>query len=221
MLAQSDVEQKSPDARMLRDVGNRISKEADRPDFDWSYALISDSSINAWCLPGGYIGFYTGILPVLASEAGMSFVMGHEVGHATARHGAERMSQQLGVVGGLGVLDIFLSGSGKLSEQQRGLIMAAAGLGAQYGVILPFSRSHEKEADVIGMMYMAGAGYPPPESIAVWERMEALTGGSSAAFLSTHPSFDARKENQREWMPEAKKRYKRNAIERDTRTSIW
>ncbi|HMV67510.1 MAG TPA: M48 family metallopeptidase [Myxococcota bacterium] len=221
VLAESKVIKKSSDVEVLTKVGKRIAKIADQPDYAWSYALIDSEEANAWCLPGGYIGFYTGILPVLENEAGMAFVMGHEVGHAVAHHGAERMSEQLAVAGGLGLLDAFLSGSGKVTEQQRGLIMAAAGLAVQGGVILPFSRTHEKEADVIGMMYMADAGYPPGESMALWDRMSAMVGKGPPAFMSTHPSFDARKENQQEWLPEAKKRFARHKLDYDTRATVW
>lgn len=221
VLAESKVQKGGKDAEILDKVGRRVSKVADQDDFAWDYSLIVSPDINAWCLPGGYIGFYTGILPVLQSEAGMSFVMGHEVGHAVARHGAERLSQQLALTGGLTLIDMFLSGSGKVSQEQRGMIMAAAGLGAQFGVVLPFSRNHEKEADIIGLMYMAEAGYPPAESIKVWDRMEAITGKGGPAFLSTHPSYENRQENQAEWMPEAKKRYQRHAIDYDTRAAVW
>jgi predicted Zn-dependent protease len=221
MLGEAKVQRSGENAALLSKVGGRIAKVADEPNFEWSYALIVDEQMNAWCLPGGYIGFYTGILPVLQNEAGMAFVMGHEVGHAIAKHGAERMTQQLGVTGALALIDMVLSGSSKVSEQQRGTILGALGVGAQFGVLLPFSRAHEKEADTIGMMYMAGAGYPPAESIKVWERLEALAGKSGPALLSTHPSFDARKENQQEWMPEARKRYERNQLKYDTRALLW
>lgn len=222
LLAEVKVVQKGSDANVLRKVGDRIASVADQPDFDWQYRLINDAQINAWCLPGGYIGFYTGILPVLRSEAGMSFVMGHEVGHAVARHSAERMSQQLGLSAVLGALDVVLSGSGKVSEQQRGTIMGALGVGAEFGVLMPFGRSHEKEADIIGMMFMAEAGYPPAESMKVWTRMEELTGGGPPAFLSTHPSFAARKDNQQEWLPEARKRFQRNRRSgEDTLAQLW
>lgn len=221
VLAESKVEKKTADAEVLTRVGKRISTVADQPDYDWSYSLIVSEEANAWCLPGGYIGFYTGILPVLENEAGMAFVMGHEVGHAVAHHGAERMSEQLAVMGGLSLLDIFISGNGKMTEEQRGLIMAAAGLAGQGLVILPFSRTHEKEADIIGMMYMADAGYPPGESMAVWDRMAAMAGKGPPAFMSTHPSFEARKENQQDWLPEAKKRYTRHKLDADTRATLW
>lgn len=221
VLAESQLQKKTPDNEVLRRVGGRISKVADEPNYDWSYAMIVSDEANAWCMPGGYIGFYTGILPILENEAAMAFVMGHEVGHAVAHHGAERMSEQVGVMGGLAVLDIFLSGSGKLSEQQQGTIMAAAGLGAQYGVLLPFSRTHEKEADVIGMMFMSDAGYPPAEAMVVWDRMESAVGKGPPAILSTHPSFENRKQNQSDWLPEAKKRYARSKLDYDTQATLW
>lgn len=221
ILAQSTVTKKGADVDKLRQVGRRISTAADQPDYAWQFNLLADDVVNAWCLPGGYIGFYSGILPVLRSEAGMGFVMGHEVGHALARHSSERMSQQLALAGGMTVLDIFISGSGKVTEEQRALILAGVGLGAEVGLSLPFSRTHEKEADVIGLMLMAESGYPPGESIAVWDRMEEVSGGSPPVFLSTHPTYQARQDNQKEWMPEARKRFKRNRLERDTRLILW
>jgi predicted Zn-dependent protease len=221
MLTSSKLVPRGADVDTLKRVGGRVSKVADQPDFDWQYALIQSQEINAWCMPGGYIGFYTGILPVLQNEAGMGFVMGHEVGHAVAHHGAERMSEQLLLVGGLAGLDVFLGGATKVSPEQRALIMAAAGGVAQLGVILPFSRAHEKEADTIGLMLMSEAGYPPAESIRVWDRMAAATGSAPPAFLSTHPSNAARQDNLQEWMPEAKKRFLRNKTGGGMLEPIW
>lgn len=222
MLQGKSLQTAGQNHEVLTRVGGRISRVADKPSFDWQFRMIEEPEVNAWCLPGGYIGFYTGILPVLRNEAGMSFVMGHEVGHATAKHGAERMSQNLALVGGLGVLELYLSGKEKLSDEQRGLVLGALGVGAQVGVLLPFSRAHESEADVIGLMYMAGAGYPPAESIEVWDRMAQLTGkGAVPTFLSTHPSHDKRQDNLREWMPQAMKRYERNRLGGDMLEAIW
>lgn len=223
MLSGQKLEKSGDDFEKLKAVGKRISKVAQRPDFKWRYALIEDKdTINAWCLPGGKIAFYTGILPVLQNEAGMAFVMGHEVGHATARHGAERLSQQLTVLGGLAGLSIYLDRRTEMKEEQRNLLLAALGVGAQVGVLLPFSRKQEKEADVIGMMYMAGAGYPPSEALKVWNRMEEAAGGASLpAFLSTHPSNDQRKGNLKDWVARAEKRYQRNRLSQDTTTALW
>ena len=152
----------------------------------------------------------------------MAFVMGHEVGHAKAHHGAERLTQQLALVGGLTALDAYINGRSKLNDEQRQLVMAALGVGAEVGVVLPFSRTQESEADVIGMMLMAGAGYPPGEAIQIWDRMDKATGGAQTpAFLSDHPSSDKRQANLRQWLPQAKKRYERNKLGYDTKRPLW
>lgn len=217
------VSQKGETSDTIEAVGKRIAKVTKETDYKWEFALIKDdSTINAWCLPGGKVAVYSGLLPVVKNEAGLAFVVGHEVGHATARHSAERLSQQIAVIGGLVGLNAYLSKKSDLSSEQRAIVLAALGIGAEVGVILPFSRLHESEADVIGMMYMASAGYPPKESIAVWDRMERAAGGSSLpAFLSTHPSNENRQANLRDWMSKAKKRYERNALKRDTQANLW
>jgi len=216
------VTRKGEDADTLRSVGDRISKVANRPDYAWRYALIDEPDVNAWCLPGGYIGFYTGVLPVLKNEAGMAFVMGHEVGHAVAHHGGERLSQQLAILGGLAGVGLYLEGKEKLTDTQRGIILGALGAGAEVGIALPFSRKHESEADAIGLMFMAGAGYPPDESIKLWDRMTQIVGPQKIpTFLSTHPSNEKRQKNLREWMPKAKKRFERNRLSHDTLKTLW
>ncbi|MCB9777946.1 MAG: M48 family metallopeptidase [Alphaproteobacteria bacterium] len=211
------------DATLLREVGQRIATVADQPKYDWEFTLVDDEeTINAWCMPGGKIAFYTGILPVLKHEAGMSFVMGHEVGHATAHHGAERLSQNLSLVGGLAGLYLFLDKKTELKTEQKATIVAALGAGAAVGVILPFSRAHEREADAIGVMYMARAGYDPDESLGLWDRMEELSGGSKVpVFLSTHPSHEKRKEKLKEWLPKARKKYERSKLSGDRSKTLW
>ncbi len=226
MLSGAPLDKKSTNHTTLRNVGKRISKVADKPKYKWQYNLIKDDdTLNAWCLPGGKIAFYSGILPVLQNEAGMAFVMGHEVGHATAHHGAERLSQQLALLGGMGGLYLYMDRKTDLNDTQRGMILGALGVGAEVGFILPFSRKHEREADIIGMMYMARAGYPPDESIEVWSRMQQQSGRSVVPqFLSTHPSNRQRKDNLREWLPQAKKRFQRNrrdASESSAQRKLW
>lgn len=226
MLAGVRLERRTGSDSTLKQVGKRISRVADKPRYSWQYKLIKDdNTVNAWCLPGGKIAFYTGILPVLQNEAGMAFVMGHEVGHATAHHGAERLSQQLAVLGGLSAVYLYMERDTELNETQKGVILGALGVGAQVGFVLPFSRKHEKEADTIGMMYMARAGYTPEESIQVWTRMQRMTGGGGVPqFLSTHPTNRNRKKNLQEWLPQARKRYernKRNDSEDATGTVLW
>ncbi|MFT5585045.1 MAG: putative Zn-dependent protease [Cognaticolwellia sp.] len=223
-LAEEKVAKGTENAKVINSVGKKIAKSADQPKFDWQFKLLQNSeSINAWCLPGGKIAVYTGLLPVVESEAGLAFVMGHEVGHATAHHGAERLSQQLAVLGGMGALYLYLDNKTEMTPQQMAVISAAAGAGAQVGYVLPFSRLHEKEADVIGMMYMAKSGYPPQEAPLVWDRMEAATGGGQLSILSTHPTNKDRKKNLNEWMPNAKKRYKRNKgkVKGDSTAQLW
>jgi predicted Zn-dependent protease len=223
MLGQVNLDRKSNDAKVLKKVGKRISRVARKPSYRWRYALIDDDdTLNAWCLPGGKIAFYSGILPVLQNEAGMSFVMGHEVGHAMAHHSAERMSQQATVLGGLTAMYLYMDNKTSLPDEAKNMLLAALGIGIEVGVLLPFSRKHEKEADVAGLMYMARAGYPPEESVDVWTRMGKAAGSSAMpSFLSTHPSHKQRKKNLREWMPSAKKRFGRNALSRDTQITLW
>lgn len=181
------------------------SKYADMAkQFQWEVTVIKDDkTMNAFALPGGKIAVYTGLFPVAKTEAGLAAVMGHEVVHALARHGAERMSQGQLTNAALQVAGVAMgaSGSSPLLSQAA---MAALGAGAQVGVLLPFSRSHESEADYIGILLAADAGYDPRESVHLWERMEQLSGGGGPAeFLSTHPGHDTRIQQLKKWMPEA------------------
>lgn len=172
--------------------------------FQWEVTVIKDDkTANAFALPGGKMAVYTGIFPIAKTEAGLAAVMGHEVVHALARHGAERMSQ--GQVAKIG-LQVVGAAVGMSSENPAlsQATMAALGAGMQVGVLLPFSRKHESEADFVGILLAADAGYDPRESVALWERMAQVSGGGGPAeFLSTHPSHDTRIEQLKEWMPEA------------------
>ena len=180
--------------------------------FQWEVSVIKDDkTANAFALPGGKMAVYTGIFPMAKTEAGLAAVMGHEVIHALARHGAERMSQGqvtntlLQVAGAA----IGMSGGNPMLGQAT---MAALGAGAQVGVLLPFSRKHESEADYVGILLAADAGYDPRESVSLWERMgQATGGGGTSEFLSTHPSHDTRIEQLKKWMPEAMVIYQKRA----------
>lgn len=195
----------------VKRVATRIIEAAKRSkyaemaqQFQWEVTVIKDDrTMNAFALPGGKIAVYTGIFPVAKTEAGLAAVMGHEVVHALARHGAERMSQGQLTNAALQVAGaaIGMSGGDALLSQAA---MAALGAGAQVGVLLPFSRAHESEADYIGILLAADAGYDPRESVQLWERMEQLSGGGGPSeFLSTHPGHETRIEQLQEWMPEA------------------
>ena len=172
--------------------------------FQWEVTIIKDDkTANAFALPGGKMAVYTGIFPMAKTEAGLAAVMGHEVVHALARHGAERMSQGQLTNAGLQIVGAAAgaAGGGGMLGQAA---MAALGVGAQVGVLLPFSRKHESEADYIGILLAADAGYDPREAVALWERMEQISGGGAPSeFMSTHPSHETRITQLKKWMPEA------------------
>ena len=193
-------------ARIIEAAKN--SKYAERArQFEWEVTVIKDDkTMNAFALPGGKIAVYTGIFPVAKNEAGLAAILGHEVTHALARHGAERMSQGLLAQLGLEAASIALgSGTNPAVGQAT---MAALGLGMNVGVLLPFSRAHESEADHIGLLLAAQAGYDPVEAIHVWERMERLSKGQPPEFLSTHPGHGTRIKQLQEWMLEAMSYYR-------------
>jgi len=171
--------------------------------FQWEVMVIKDDkTANAFALPGGKMAVYTGIFPMAKTEAGLAAVMGHEVVHALARHGAERMSQGQLTNAGLqiaGAAAGATGGGGMLGQAA----MAALGVGAQVGVLLPFSRKHESEADYVGILLAADAGYDPREAVVLWERMGQMSGGAPSEFLSTHPSHETRITQLKKWMPEA------------------
>jgi predicted Zn-dependent protease len=195
----------------VRRVAARIIEAAKRSkyaemanQFQWEVTVIKDEkTMNAFALPGGKIAVYTGIFPVAKTEAGLAAVLGHEVTHALARHGAERMSQGQLTNAALQILGTATGAAGGNAMLGQAA-MAALGAGAQVGVLLPFSRKHESEADYIGILLAADAGYDPRESIHLWERMEQVSGGKGPSeFLSTHPGHETRIEQLKKWMPEA------------------
>jgi len=210
-LTENKVVTGTADANMVKNVGQKIAVAAERwldangyqgylKDYKWEYNLVNDKNVNAWCMPGGKIVVYTGILPVAKGEAGLAAIMGHEVSHALANHGQQRMSagtlQQLGAVAGnVAIKD----------EKTKGIFNQAYGVGTQVGIMLPFSRSHESEADEIGLYLMAIAGYDPIEAANLWRRMSANSGGQAPPeFLSTHPSNDTRIRGIEALAPKAK-----------------
>lgn len=168
--------------RQVEEIGRRIAA-ASGANFDWEFAVIEDDKqANAFCLPGGKIAVYTGILPIAKNNAGLAAIMGHEVAHAVLKHGGERMSQAVLVNLGLTVASVTLQ-----NNRNRQLIAGALGAGATFGIMMPFSRSNESEADSLGLEYMAKAGYDPKESVTLWHRMAKSGGGRQPEMLSTHP----------------------------------
>ena len=208
VLKESKLSNDQAAIAILDRVGRRIAAKAQEPDFQWEFKLIESDQVNAFCLPGGKVAVYTGILPVCKNEAGLAAVIGHEVSHASARHGGERMSHNM-------VAQLLAAGISKAMQsgdpQLRAGVLAAYGAGATVGVMLPYSRLHENEADEMGVRLMARAGYDPSESIALWERMAALGGERPPEFLSTHPAPEKRIERFRRLLPAAREEYEKAA----------
>ncbi len=212
-LRENKVVTGTADARRVEDIGIKIKNAAQKyvqsighPEYlngyQWEYKLVDDKAINAWCMPGGKIVVYTGILPVTLNDAGLATVMGHEVAHALANHGAQRMSAaQLQQIGAVGVA----VATGNQSQERQQMWQQYFGMGSQLGIMLPFSRNHETEADKIGVMLMAIAGYNPDESTKFWGRMSQKSNGQAPPeFMSTHPSDATRMANLQTFIPEAK-----------------
>jgi predicted Zn-dependent protease len=212
-LGSNKVVKGTSEAEMITRVGQRIASAAERwlnangypgylKDYQWEYNLVEDETVNAWCMPGGKIVFYTGILPITKNETGIAVVMGHEVAHALADHGAQRMSA--GTLQQVGAMGAAIATSKKSPEVQNAF-MQAYGVGSNVLGMLPFSRNHETEADRIGLQIMAIAGYNPDEASQLWKRMKEASGGQAPPeFLSTHPSNDTRINNLTAWAPAAK-----------------
>jgi predicted Zn-dependent protease len=194
---------------MVDRVGKRIAKVAGRPDYQWEFRVLASEQMNAFCLPGGKVAVYEGILPVCANEAGLAVVMSHEVAHALARHGGERMSQSYAVDGVKQAVSYVLQNQ---EAQKREMILKAYGVASEYGVILPYSRKHESEADHMGLMLMAQAGYDPAEAPRFWQRFGSMNAGATPPeFLSTHPSDDRRASDLLALLPESRGLYEQAA----------
>ena len=211
--AYDDVLKKTPLSKnqawqaQLKRVGQRISTAAAKPEYEWAFNVLAGKEVNAFCLPGGKVAFWEGIMPVAQDDAGIAVVMGHEVAHALARHGAERMSQSMGaqIVG-----QVLGAGVGMVNPAYTEAFSQAYGLGVNVAVILPWGRAQESEADQIGLILMAKAGYDPSAAVGFWERMAKVKqGGGPPEFLSTHPSDDTRIAQIKQWLPEAMKYYQK------------
>ncbi len=219
-LGSNNVLNNTPEAMSVQRVGFRIKAAVEAymksqklgnkiQDFAWEFNLVSENTVNAWCMPGGKVAFYTGILPICQDETGIAVVMGHEVAHAIAEHGNERMSQTLMIQG------LLIAGSIAANVDPsflNDLLLQAAGVGSQLG-LLAFSRLHESEADRMGLIFMAMAGYDPAEAPRFWDRMAQQSRGSNVpAFLSTHPSNETRIRKLNEHLPVAQEYYKQSTL---------
>ena len=217
-LSSSKLSTNTEQTQMVKRIGGRIQNAVEQyctnnnikdrlAGYEWDFNLVEDPNVNAWCMPGGKVVVYTGILPVTQGETGLAVVMGHEIAHAFAKHGAERMSQGLVVELGGVALSTALKNQ---PEQTKNLFMQSYGIGTQLGVLLPYSRTHENEADHLGLVFMAMAGYNPQESISFWQRMAAQkTGAQPPEFLSTHPADATRIQNLKNLLPDAMKYYQK------------
>ena len=227
-LEQYNAFLKSPDTKlstdpektaMVRRAGTRISQAVERymtenymadqiAGYQWEFKLVDSDEKNAWAMPGGKVVVYTGILEIAEDETGLAVVMGHEIAHAIAKHGSERMTQGLMVTLGGIALDKALEDKPSATRQ---IFMTSYGIGATVGVILPYSRTHEKEADRLGLIFMAMAGYDPEAAVGFWQRMaEAKDGPDVPEFLSTHPASESRIENIKNYLYEARQYYQKS-----------
>ncbi|OGW37941.1 MAG: peptidase M48 [Nitrospirae bacterium GWD2_57_9] len=217
-LSKHKVIDSTPEAQMVKRVGVRIQQSVERyfaennqsdrlKGYAWEFHLIEDKQVNAWAMPGGKVVVYSGLVPGAQDENGLAVVMGHEIAHAVANHGDERMSQ--GLITEMGGIALATALSRKPAETQQ-LFMTAYGAGATVGLLLPFSRLHESEADHLGLIFMAMAGYDPQQAVPFWQRMSQKAGGGAPLeLLSTHPADEKRIENIQKLMPEAMKHYKK------------
>ncbi|MGD8500466.1 MAG: M48 family metallopeptidase [Phycisphaerales bacterium] len=216
-LAKNKLSTSAEHTQMVKRVGSRIQKAVEQyseqngildrlAGYEWEFNLVEDPNVNAWCMPGGKVVVYTGILPIAQGETGLAVVMGHEIAHAFAKHGAERMTQGLLVQMGGVALSTALRDR---PEETKNLFLQSYGIGTQVGVLLPYSRVHESEADHLGMVFMAMAGYNPEEAVGFWQRMGAQDKGARPPeFLSTHPAGETRIRKLKELLPDAMRYYK-------------
>jgi predicted Zn-dependent protease len=216
-LSQNKLSTNVQQTQMVKRVGTRIQNAVEKycnekgiqdrlSGYEWEFNLVEDPNVNAWCMPGGKVVVYTGLLPVAQNETGLAVVMGHEIAHAFARHGAERMTQGLLVeMGGIALSKALQN----RPEQTKNLFMTSYGVGSQVGVLLPYSRVHESEADHLGLVFMAMAGYNPQEAVTFWQRMSAANQSSQPLeLLSTHPADTTRIRDIQKLLPEAMTYYK-------------
>ena len=217
-ISQSKLSKDFSKTQMVNRVGSRIQKAVEQycaqnnisdqlQGYQWEFNLIEDDSLNAWAMPGGKMVIYTGLLEVTKTEAGLATVMGHEIAHAFAKHGAERMTQGLLIdLGGMALSEALAN----KPAQTQNLFKQSYGIGTQLGVLLPYSKVHENEADHLGLIFMAMAGYNPNEAVAFWQRMSvAKKGAQPPEFLSTHPADSTRIRNIQGLIPEAMQYYRR------------
>lgn len=216
VLSESRTVTSGPKYELVRTVAARLA-QATGKDFNWQVSVVDSPQVNAFCLPGGKIVVYTGILPIAENAAGLAAVMGHEMAHATLRHGSERMFKQKAT-------QTFMTGVqfslGDMDYEQRRAVMGAIGAGAQYGILLPFGRDHESEADKVGLGYMARAGYDPNEAVSFWERMSKSGGDQPPEFMSTHPSHGTRVARLKELLPGAVEEYRKAVVGRATSSQL-
>lgn len=218
VLSESDVVSSGPEVDLVKKVTSKIAAQTGDAgrNFDWQVSVVRSQQVNAFCLPGGKVVVYTGILPVAQSEAGLATVLGHEIAHAIARHGAQRLFQS-------SIMQTAMMGAAysmsDMDPQKRQTVMGLLGAGTQYGVLLPFSRSHESEADQMGLLYMARAGYDPREAISFWERMSQTAHSGAPEFMSTHPSNGTRIERLKAQLPRALEEYEKSGLRQSERSS--
>ncbi len=212
-LAQHKLSKDAAKTAEIKEVGSRISKAVDRymrangmeseaNNYRWEFNLVEDKTVNAWCMPGGKVVFYTGILPIAKNENGIAAIMGHEIAHAFAKHGQERMSQGA-IAQGLSLGAMLASGAVSKDPAKQQMFLQAFGIGTQLGM-LKFSRTHESEADRLGLVFMLMAGYDGEEAAKVWVRMSAMGGQQPPEFMSTHPSHERRIQDLTAFLPKAR-----------------